>query len=153
MKRICPEPVVWYQIYKRLSNHTRQHNAPPFPFVLAGWLSSNDHEKQLRWDETLRWATENDCLEIVKDIADSDFYFVEQLSKWPLGEGTSYLPYNFEPKLRPSSDDLDRTLIKLKINWSAIIEQDLASRTTPLKFTGKKARRLLVGGDPSYSPH
>jgi hypothetical protein len=37
-------------------------------------------EKKNRWKETVQWAADNGCLELVTDIPDTDFYFVEEIN-------------------------------------------------------------------------
>jgi len=52
--------------------------SPPKPLILAGWAYSNDIEKKKRWEETVDWATKNECQGLLKNIADEDFYFVTE---------------------------------------------------------------------------
>jgi len=82
MIQICPLPKIWHEIHQQLSlyakNHKCQPPLPPKPLILAGWAYSNNIEKKNRWQETVRWATDNGCVELVADIPDNDFYFVEE---------------------------------------------------------------------------
>ena len=78
MIRICPNPVPWNDVYKHLTRHAKATKCvpplPPIPLILAGWVFSDDFQKKDRWDETVRWANENGCDELVNMILDSDFY-------------------------------------------------------------------------------
>lgn len=89
MIRICPMPIAWDQVFKRLTQYARGHvcnpRSPPTPLILNGWVYSNDVNKMERWAETVAWAKANGCAEIVNAMADSEFYFVEQPSTYMVG--------------------------------------------------------------------
>ena len=38
----------------------------PIPLILAGWVYSNDKQKEQRWDETIKWAEGNGLLWIIE---------------------------------------------------------------------------------------
>jgi hypothetical protein len=153
MKRVCPNPIPWDQAFERLKNHTKCRScippSPPIPLILGGWVATNDLQKMQRWEATIAWANANGCPEIVNGISDSDFYFVENISTYEIGPlgGPMYLPWNFEAKPRPTSENLNRHLETLVSGWSEIVGEKLGRATRPLKFVGKKARRLLVYAD------
>ena len=157
MKRICPNPIPWNHAFERLTKHAKGYPcipaSPPTPLILAGWAYSNDDEKMRRWQETIAWADANGCPEVVTDIPDADFYFVDNPSKYigPLGR-PMHRPWDFEAKDRPSSEDLDHCLKALKSGWSEIVGEELGRATRPLAFTGKKARRLLLHADANVRP-
>jgi hypothetical protein len=44
--------------------------------LLVGF-TVNDSEKMQRWAETIAWADTNGCRQIVDEIPEQDFYFVE----------------------------------------------------------------------------
>src|SRR5258708_39025405 len=158
MKRVCPNPIPWNEAFKNLVGHATSHictpPAPPTPLILAGWAYSNDRDKMLRWAETVAWAYANGCGQIVDEIPDRDFYFVESPSTYssgPLG-GPMYRPWDSEPKACPSSEAINRYLEILLPNWSAIVGEELGKATRPLTFSGKKGRRLLVRANPDIRP-
>lgn len=158
VQRICPHPKQWNDIFGRLLDYADRHacspDRPPTPLILGGWWASNDTEKMLRWRETVIWATANGCLEIVEDIPEVDFYQVDKPSTYSIGPlgGPCYRAWDFEPKVRPSQRDISERLDYLSAHWTDIAGPDLASVTRPLKFTGSKARRLLVHADRAEAP-
>lgn len=158
MKRICPNPIPWNDAFERLTKFAKAHPctppSPPKPLILAGWAYSNDVEKMQRWEETVAWANDNGCLEFVREILDHDFYFVSESSTYTVGlaGGPMYRPWDFDSKLRPSSEEVARIFETLKCRWSEIVGPELAHITRPFAFTGEKARRLLVLADGSARP-
>lgn len=158
MKRICPNPMPWNEAFKRLTEFANAHPcsppSPPKPLILAGWAYSNDVEKMRRWEETVIWANNNGCLELVSDILDQDFYFVSEPTSYAVGPeyGPMYRPWDFDSKVRPPSKDVQRHLETLTSKWVEVIGPELAHITRPIAFTGVKARRLLVFADGSACP-
>ena len=59
----------WHDVFERLTRHARTRPCvppfPPVPLILAGWAYSNDVEKMQRWEETVAWARDNGCPEII----------------------------------------------------------------------------------------
>jgi hypothetical protein len=157
MRRICPNPTPWHYVFERLTSYARTHqckpSSPPSPLILAGWVFSNDVEKMRRWDETVAWATNNGCPEVV-EIPDGDFYYVEEPTSHTIGPlgGPMYRPWDFEEKGRPSSNQVAECLEALLSGWQDIVGPKLARITRPLAFTGARARRLLVLADGSAHP-
>ena len=148
----------WNEAFERLTRYSKAHPctppSPPKPLILAGWAYSNDVEKKQRWEETVAWANDNGCPEIVRAIPDDDFYFVSETTTYvvsPVG-GPMYRPWDFDSKTRLSSQEIARHIEALKSRWSAIVGPELAHITRPLAFTGEKARRLLVHADGSSRP-
>lgn len=77
MIRICPNPVAWDKVYRRLIAHARERGVlgePPRPLILAGWVHSNDAQKMERWRETVDWAEANGSAEIIEQV--DDYYTV-----------------------------------------------------------------------------
>ena len=158
MKRVCPNPMPWHKAFQQLTKYAQLHPcvppSPPKPLILAGWVYSNDIEKMQRWEETVAWANQNRCTNLVSGIPDSDFYYVEKpISEeiGPLG-GPMYRPWDFEAKIRPSSDQLAQFIATLLSRWPEVVGNELASVTRPLAFTGEKARRLLVFANATATP-
>jgi hypothetical protein len=158
MKRICPNPIPWSSAFERLKLHATSRHcippSPPLPLILAGWAYTNDCEKMQRWEETVAWAERNGCTEIVSEIPDSDFYSVDSPTTYSIGPsgGPMYRSWDFDPKPRPSSEEICRCLVALTNGWSEIVGEDLARVTRPLAFSGMKARRLLVHADANARP-
>lgn len=158
MKRICPNPMQWHETYERLTNYAQRNlctpPSPPKPLILAGWAYSNDIEKMQRWEETVDWAEKNGCNNIVSDIPDHDFYFVENPTSYMVGPmgGTMFRSWDFNSEDRPSSEALGKNMEILIAQWSEIAGEELSKITFPIAFTGNKARRLLVKADAASKP-
>ena len=158
MERICPNPMPWNEAYNRLTDYAKSHLCepplPPKPLILAGWVYSNDIEKKARWDDTVRWAERNGCIELISNIPNNDYYFVNKPTTYTIGPmgGPMYRSWDFEEKSCPSPETLDKSLKVLFERWTEIVGADLSNYTRPISFTGKKARRLLIKADIEYSP-
>jgi Dna[CI] antecedent, DciA len=63
-----------------------------------------------------------------------------------------YRSWDFDAKTRPSQDDLNRHLESLASRWVEIVGEEIGRATRPLRFTGIKARRLLVYADANVRP-
>ena len=61
-------------------------------------------------------------------------------------------PWHSEPKERPSDEKIDLALRKLKAFWLQVAGAELAKNTEPMRFSGKKQRRLVVKANPDYQP-
>jgi len=157
MRRICPNPIPWDDLFKRLTAYARMHPcippSPPNPLILAGWSYSNDVEKMLRWEETVAWARINGCADIV-EISDQDFYYVDEPSTYSVGPlgGPLYLPWDFQAKNRLPPNQVAEYIEALKSRWQDTVGPELALITRPIVFTGTKARRLLVQADAAARP-
>ena len=127
---------------------------PPKPLILAGWAYSNDIEKMNRWKETVEWANNNGCGELVNGVPDNEFYFVDEPSTYTVGPmgGPMYRSWDFKSKDKPSSKILDKGMQTLKVRWTEIAGEKLSKSTRPIAFTGNKARRLLVKADAASKP-
>jgi hypothetical protein len=158
MKRICPNPMTWKEIFDRLTIYAQSHPCtPPLPpklLILSGWTYTNDVEKMQRWEETVEWAAGNGCTEMVSGIPDQDFYFVEKPTSYMIGPmgGPMYRAWDFEAKSRPTSGQIKKYMDTLVSHWSEIVGNEIASITGPLAFTGKKGRGLLVLADATINP-
>jgi hypothetical protein len=148
MNKFCPNPIPWNKVYSNLSRQAKRKSLPlpPTPLILAGWNYSNDSEKEIRWKETVKWASDNGCIDLVDVIPDDEFYFAEEVitsTAGPLG-GSMCREWNYEEKTRPTTDLLQENMSILLSTWQNIIGEKLADITGPLSFTGNKKRRLLV---------
>jgi len=158
MKRICPQPRAWVAVHAQLRHAWERDRGssdpPPVPLVLGGWTYSNDVEKLARWTETIEWAARNGYAALVADISEADWYAVDELSSYAIGPlgGPCYLPWSFELKTAPSHEACANALQSLNCTWKELVGPELAHRTAPLAFTGKKRRRLLVAADYNWMP-
>jgi hypothetical protein len=158
MIRVCPNPALWYRLYQTLVKYARTHKCdptdPPRSYVLSGWIYSNDIQRKTRWEETVHWASVNNCLHLIEGIPDSEFYEVEELTTYQVGPmgGPMYRPWDYEEKNLPEQSDIDSYLDYLIRNWESVVGEELSGVTKPYAFTGEKARRLLVCCEKSYNP-
>jgi hypothetical protein len=80
---ICPVPLVWDAIYRRLLEASRAGGGssppPPVPLILAGWAYTNDVEKRERWQATLTWAERYGFRHLVGALTVQDMYCVNKL--------------------------------------------------------------------------
>jgi len=76
---ICPMPMAWNDLYKRVllaQNKLKDDNLPPTPLILAAWNLSSNEQKRERWLETVLWIIKFfDIPSILDEIAESDFYY------------------------------------------------------------------------------
>jgi hypothetical protein len=158
MIRVCPNPIPWNNVYVRLlscapkSSRTPSH--PPKPLILNGWIFSNNIEKFERWKETIQWANENSCTQIIDSISDNDYYYVNDLTTHPIGpmDSPMYRTWVYEVKKSPDSTILKEYIDQLILKWDEIAGSVLSPITKPICFTGKKYRRLLIQADKNSKP-
>ena len=63
--RLCPSPPKWNDLYQMLINTKQNLNGgwtPSLPLILAAWHDTLPVEKQLRFKEHIRWASDNEQL-------------------------------------------------------------------------------------------
>jgi hypothetical protein len=158
MKFVCPLPPLWNEIYQRLHSSWLKDGSkgppPPIPLILNGWAYSDDLEKKKRWESTVRWAHERGFENLIPEIEESQSHMVSELSTYEIGPmgGPMYLDWGSSPKTTSSVEEVESAFHQLATNWKEIAGLVLASHTKPLRFTGKKRRRLLVLADPEYVP-
>lgn len=156
MIRVCPNPLPWNSVYQRLIEATQSRSdlpEPPIPLILAGWVFSNDADKMRRWEETVLWAKNAHCDEIIRSVSEDDFYYVEELSTYDIGPmgGPMYRSWDGSSKSRPDGEAISLALKRLADEWPSIAGE-FASQTKPLGFSGLKARRLIVGVSSDKAP-
>ncbi len=157
LKRICPNPMPWCHAFERLAKFAETHPctppSPPMPLILGAWACTDNVEKMHQWEDTVAWANNNGCREVVSEIPDHDFY-VGEPTAYDVGPGgrPMYNPWDFNRKSRPSSTEVAGHFEKLQSRWSEIVGPELGGVTRPLAFTGKRARRLLIFADASACP-
>lgn len=118
----------------------RGKEPPPTPLILAGWNFSGDFEKNAVWEATKKWANEMDLSHLIPELTDQQSYFVSSMQSF--SSPSEF--WNYSPREKPEKEAIDIAIEKLKTNWASIVGLKLAQITTPICFTGKKSRRLLV---------
>lgn len=156
MIRVSPNPLPWNSVYQRLCEVAQSRPGlpkPPIPLILNGWVYSNDAEKMNRWNDTVRWAKDAQCDEIVATVPEDEFYYTEEVTTYQVGPlgGPMYRSWDFDFKSRPDDESLAHALQQLVDEWPSIAI-GFSSHTRPLCFTGSKARRLVVAVDSDHLP-
>jgi hypothetical protein len=151
MKFISPQPNKWYEIFQILKAYAEKelgaYNLPPMALVLSGWTMSNDYDKQQRWEETLQWAEKNNGMHLIPVLKEEEKYYVTELDAFRPFEF-----HTFDKKNKPTPDEIKTAIQNLEENWESLFEEEFGKNTTPVSFSGKKSRCLLVKYKPSYSP-
>lgn len=145
MHFVCPQPSVWHAIVSRCDKAWRgaggQGKPPPAPLVLSGWAFSSDVEKQRRWKDLVGWAEERSLLHLVSLQLPEDGYYVHVLTdSYP---GKDFGCQDHPPASMPNGVELAEAMHRLHDSWP-VVAGPMARFCRPLKFTGDKARRLLV---------
>jgi hypothetical protein len=78
-KPLCPQLLVWRQIYVVLEEAFRQAGVagmppPPPVFNMQNWAMSTFAHKQQRWAETRAWAEQYGFKHLIAQLSDNDFY-------------------------------------------------------------------------------
>lgn len=66
--RLCPMPPEWAELFRMLKNTKQQPNGgwePSLPLILVAWHDTTPAEKQLRLEEHIQWAFDNNQIEEV----------------------------------------------------------------------------------------
>ena len=84
MEFVCPQPKIWHKVHQRLedfyqNNKNTVKTAPPIPLILNGWIYSTDYQKKLRWEETIKWAQEYGCSNLIPTLKSDDKYEVTKI--------------------------------------------------------------------------
>jgi len=157
MIRVCPNPGPWHEVFKRLTRYAGGHTclppSPPIALILSGWGFTNDIQKMRRWEETVAWAHNNGCADLV-EVSGDDFYYVDEPTSYDVGPmgGPMYRAWDFDEKEKPPPDQTAKHLETLVSHWENIVGPELARVSSPVAFTGVKARRLLVRVDGAVRP-
>ena len=151
MEFVCPQPLIWNDTHKKLSefyskNKERISNPPPIPLILNGWIYSTDYQKKLRWEETIKWAQINDCGYLIPALRGSERYMVNEIKPTLIQEEDPYGPIDVD-------DDADSDLYSdypededgLKYDLK---ERDLKCREV-IKQAGIEAEKNLLGKEPN----
>ncbi len=113
----------------------------PFFALLRALYVHHDFRPVVKkaWDHAF-----DDCPEFWNEA------FLTAPSEYVLGDHHRFANY-FESAPFPDLGKLGKTLEKLTDNWEFLFQGRVARFTSPLKFTGRKKRRLLVEIDGDFS--
>lgn len=153
---VCPQPIVWAEIYQNLLNvwkmlvaHGPTIPEPPIPLILSGWIFSNDFDKKIRWEEMNHWAKIYGVSGSIPELKPDAWYTVVKLDD---SNPNPYRNWNYKEKAKPSQKEIRDLFERIELTWETIVGEDYAEITWPLRFTGKKFRRLLIVADKNVVP-
>ena len=155
-------PPDWAKIHAALSEAWERRAdsnipKPPVPLILAGAAFSSASEIRRRWIDFVDWANDFGFAEVLHanlgrapeiDVAEQIAGVSEDGRGWWPVYGEQF----HKPKLKPSKEAVASALKLLSTRWAEIAGDELARFTRPLKFTGRKYRRLVVCADPEFRP-
>lgn len=148
-----PLPDVSVAIHKALELVRVQNPAwpkVPVPLILSGAAFSTAAAIRQRWRETIIWAEQHQCMDILLahyvlppegvDVA-SNLAGVDSMGNgwWP---DNSH--WNSEPRPKRTDEDVRNALQALKLNWQSVVGEALSAALDPVAITGPKSRRLVV---------
>ena len=165
--RVCPCPIKWNELYHLLPAYDgRQWRFLPFiwrpenwkvgerpglPLILSAWWWTSDSAKQLRFMQHIYFAGDMDVLEEfdrnIRNLSKDEWLYTGEI----VVDDPS-LRWNFEPKSIPPDKKIKEALSILIENWERLAGPEIYKATQPLRFTGKKYRRLLVLADSRVKP-
>ncbi len=154
IRRVCPMPQRWQELWEMLPGRHRLGSGwePQLPLVLSAWWATSASEKRDRLLEHLTYAASHGVLaevdRFLRGLSVSEWAHEADFPRAPPFREHSY----HEPKPEPDWALLDRVLQLLKREWLSVAGSDLSANTRPLRFAGRKARRLVVVANPHWSP-
>jgi hypothetical protein len=150
---VCPLPRMWIEIVRSMKRELvasgKPYTPPPPLLIFGGWSDSSDHQKAQRWRDTIDWAKSHHVEHLIPELTAEESLIVYGLRS-PRPDPREL--WHYDPRPKPSREQTEEALRKLKAEWERTIEPHLASLTTPLSFTGRKMRRLVVKADFSSDP-
>ena len=162
-RRIPPVPMphdwslAYGRVLKAMERSGRSDISPPVPLILAGAAFSTDATIRGRWQELVLWCEEfgysETLLSALPAPPDNDVALaiagVDAAGKgwWP-----EYGNQVHAAKEKPDAHALQLALSALKAYWTDVAGESLAQACRPLRFSGKRGRRLVVLADPAAHP-
>lgn len=165
-----PYPSDWAHLFQILTaeRDIRGLTAPnpPRPIILGGAAFSKASEIRQAWVGLVNWAKEygledvlyanlppappSDALDgsITRDMADR----LAGISESGRGWWPEYGEQDHPARQKLSKDVVSKTLARLTMSWMIVVGEEIAEHTRPLRFTGKKKRRLVVSANPRCKP-
>jgi len=157
-----PLPADWEKIHSKLTQFMAYRNdsttpKPPVPLILAGAAFSSAADIKQRWVEFIVWAhTYGFAAEMEAILPPSPGIDVAKQIAGVSADGTGWWPEfgeQFQQHKHKPSKSLEGEMFSHLFNdWIIIVGYELGSATKPLRFAGKKRRRLIVAADPSDTP-
>ena len=156
-----PMPADWARIHARLAQERLDRGlgipAPPVPLILAGAAFSTATAIRQRWSDLFDWAATHGLmatlLALLPPPPDIDVAAnIAGVSEDGRGWWPEYGVQDHPPRAKPTADAVLATLKRLQQHWASVVGDDLVRSTRPLRFSGRKRRRLIVAADPNARP-
>ncbi len=143
---IFPGPRAWVRVHEQLIDFAKHQPcapaSPPGPMILGGWVWSSDIDKLERWREMRAWAEANGASHILDTVRPEEMFRVAVPSSYRLNE--EQVLWNHGRRVPPTTEDEQRHLSRLREGWTEIAGPAACDSTSPIAFTGRCRRRLLV---------
>lgn len=156
---VVSEGRVWPHKWHDFSNLVGQDRPgfPP-PLILGGAMESDASKRQRLIDQINHVSAEPQLLEradaFLRSLPLEDWYRCDGplsgYDRWPFRFRGQDIKH--EPAVRPSADQVRSALHDLKQNWVAVVGAEIAAASEPVRFTGRKRRRLLVVAQEDHTP-
>jgi len=157
-----PRPGDWTMLHGLLTEAwvARQDGRipkPPVPLILAGAAFSTASAIRERWRELVHWANAHGFAELLAAHLPlpPDVDIAEQIAGVS-ADGRGWWPEYGEqvhaPAAKPDMEAVDTALSILEAQWPSIVGSELSRNTHPIRFTGRKSRRLVVRANPDAKP-
>jgi hypothetical protein len=167
-------PLDWVRISSKLRGAWMRKNdpsvpPPPRPLVLAGAAFSTESEIWRRWIGLIMWANQFGYARMMARHLPE--HLKEELAKHDCTKPPPPLPpiyrslidggsFHVAPRTppepvctqRPSRELVIETRQRLRENWAEIAGPELHLITWPLRFAGRKRRRLILQVNPLVKP-
>lgn len=79
--RICPNPDKWNDLFQMLKNKKQKNSGgwePSLPLILAAWYDTPALSKQLRFQEHIKWAFDNqqsdEVINFIKSLKEEEWF-------------------------------------------------------------------------------
>ena len=146
--RSSPGGIAWHKFWLELLKASRGvGDEPPMPLILAASACSNA-DKLSRLREQLAWAAEREWLV-------ESFRYLESipLEHWNTGSDVNWFRDGYprghfgwtsDPKPKLARDQAIALISLLRTNWAAVAGEQLSAVCQPVRFSGRRGRRLVV---------
>ena len=82
--RVCPQPMLWNQLWELLPDRKRVGLGwqPPLPLILAAWWETTDQDKQQRLLEHIHWAYDHGVFETInqhlRSLSENQWHYLNE---------------------------------------------------------------------------
>lgn len=145
---VCPRPWAWQDVWnkcrKAWSVSGEASDGPPQPYVLGMWWGTSDQCKHDQWRRLISWTGARGLGHLIPEFAETDRYEVEAMSTGCPDVWVPHSSKSHPPAATPSCTEAKEAFEKLVSRWKEITAGKLGGVLRPIRFSGKRRRRLLV---------